>query len=79
MSGFPFKLALQGTTRLCAGTKAEQLQDTLHEFVEEVSEAGGILDAVSAEETSRVENLWRIREGISESLTKHGPFWILRH
>ena len=55
-----------------AGTDADQLQDSLVEFAGEAQDAQCVLDAAIAEDSTRVANLWRIREGISESLTKHG-------
>lgn len=55
-----------------AGTSEEQLQENLLEFASQASSSGYIVDAAMADDSARAANIWRIREGVSECLSKHG-------
>lgn len=46
--------------------------EKLEAFVEACSSCAHFEDAVIAQDMNQAHNIWQIREGISESLNKHG-------
>lgn len=41
---------------------------------EQCVEAGWVVDGVVSQSETQLKNLWRLREGISESIAKHTPY-----
>lgn len=80
--GFPSLLSmLHGAVlaRACAaGSNGAHDMEKLEAFVEACSGSDRFEDAVIAQDLQQAHNIWQIREGISESLHKHGarfPAW----
>lgn len=55
-----------------SGSKRSHDQEKLEEFLGAVLESGLAVDGVLAQNDSQAANLWRLREGAAEALTKHG-------
>lgn len=63
---------IRDCSMLLAGSRADHDTEKLEQFVEACLEAGHAEDAVLAGDSAQTANVWSIREGISESLQKHG-------
>jgi D-2-hydroxyglutarate dehydrogenase len=46
--------------------------EKLEAFVKECGTLDQVVDAVVAQDSSQAQNIWRIREGIPESIIRHG-------
>lgn len=66
------------TGPFAAGSNGTHDMEKLEAFVEACSGSERFEDAVIAQDLQQAHNIWQIREGISESLNKHGarcPGW----
>jgi hypothetical protein len=57
---------------LGAGSNGRHDMEKLEAFVDECSILEEMQDAVIAQDSLQTQNIWKIREGISESVIKHG-------
>lgn len=53
---------------------SEQDMDTAMELFESCMESGWIVDGTVSQNTSQAQNLWRLREDISETISKFTPY-----
>ncbi len=51
----------------------ETVEDAMQIF-EQCTEAGWVVDGVMSQNTAQAKSLWRLREDISESISKHTPY-----
>eukprot|EP00466_Bigelowiella_natans_P011716 jgi/Bigna1/92760/estExt_fgenesh1_pm.C_650013 len=55
-----------------SGSNAQHDREKLDAFLFAAMEEGSVADGVLAQDEKQKQNLWRLREGVAESLSKHG-------
>jgi len=55
-------------------TVSEETVDTAMELFERCTASGWVVDGVMSQNATQAKNLWRLREDISESISKHTPY-----
>lgn len=55
-------------------TLTDETMETAMGLFEQCVEAGWVVDGVVSQSETQLKNLWRLREGISESIAKHTPY-----
>lgn len=55
-------------------SRTDEDLDTAMGLFEHCLEAGWVVDGVVSQSETQAKNLWRLREGISESIAKHTPY-----
>jgi len=64
---YPFYMLIE-----TSGSNSEHDNAKIEAFIEKVMDQDCVLDGVLASDQAQADNLWRLREGAAEALSKHG-------